>query len=912
MLQVVPSQDQIHLANIYKKKQAPVVHPVFFNKKTWAQIAGGSSFHAMLSVPSGIGSLLGAKLLVIASNSLDNSGLADCIAFLEHSVELLSDQLCEIGAIVISILYPLSIVISSSYSALNLDMVVDSVVVPFSPSSPVTGNVGPELSLSSSKILITKMGGLESKMMALEVSISSVLTRLDSLCSNLGLVATCNIKGINNSAKQEDIVCWHKNMNNLISIVTETKLKDKICPWIINKFSGVWVFTSGLDSGHMGSGVVIIINISLVQHVCKVSEVPGRLLSVKLLFKNKLSMSILGLYAVSFVVLSGDFNKDSVHKCASFKKCLDLGLVNSLLGSPVVKTIDYILVSSNLVNTVLECSIVDVSEYFDTDHQAIFVIVGLSGLLDVQLNSLHKQVNKNCWKFDFKDKFENATLVNAGMFSDEFAVTVKFSDLDAIIKALVVQDLIDSDAASNCVHSALSGIRKSYYASKLAESLVAKKANIRAAIDKRIESFEINKGHTIKNVLEYSFRTVVLDHLVVDNELILEPNSVRSKVDVIMEGWTRKRDVIANVSNVWFRQYWLLDYVFDKAFSGIMHSVELSKLLDVIFDLSDGKAAGFLDITNKLWKHCDKSILDILLVFLNFCLSCKLGVLMNICFIALIKTAHKILSKILSNKISLAYSIFNVLYRDNFSVLKGMTTQSPIFAVRSVVKDTLEKNQKLWLVLQNMWKAYNLKSLVRIKMYNRFIRFFGSIHKNCTNRVMTDFELMDGYCVHDSLDQGEVFSPLLCKVKRQESMCGYRLSSHFISKNGCAESQARLSSFFVAGVFVDDTIWVGSSWAATQHILDVASEFFQINDISINNNKTVAILINSKISNSSLSINGSPIFIAKKGESHQYLDIFPLTEGLLKPSLVKANLDVYFFTNLVLKKAVSDKQFFIL
>ncbi|KAG9297556.1 hypothetical protein G9A89_007631 [Geosiphon pyriformis] len=55
--------------------------------------------------------------------------------------------------------------------------------------------------------------------------------------------------------------------------------------------------------------------------------------------------------------------------------------------------------------------------------------------------------------------------------------------------------------------------------------------------------------------------------------------------------------------------------------------------------------------------------------------------------------------------------------------------------------------------------------------------------------------------------------------------------------------------------------------------------------------------------------NGSPISITKKGESHCYLDIFLFTKDLSKPSLAKAHSDVRFFTNLVLKKAILDKQF---
>ncbi|KAG9293423.1 hypothetical protein G9A89_009147 [Geosiphon pyriformis] len=112
----------------------------------------------------------------------------------------------------------------------------------------------------------------------------------------------------------------------------------------MNKFVGVRVFTSGLVSGHMGSGVAIVMNFSLARHVCKVSKVPGWLLSIKLLFKNKLSVSILGLYAgassvvrfsqagevnsliakavneSSFVVFGGDFNEDSVIKTETSNK----------------------------------------------------------------------------------------------------------------------------------------------------------------------------------------------------------------------------------------------------------------------------------------------------------------------------------------------------------------------------------------------------------------------------------------------------------------------------------------------------------------------------------------------------------------------------------------------------------------
>ncbi|KAG9301884.1 hypothetical protein G9A89_004564 [Geosiphon pyriformis] len=196
---------------------------------------------------------------------------------------------------------------------------------------------------------------------------------------------------MNNCAKQADIVHWHKDMNNLVSIVTETKLKGKIHPWIADRFDGVCVFTSGLDSGHIGSGVAIILNFLLARHVCKVLEVPGQLLSAG----NINSFIAKTMNESSFVILGSDFNENSSHKCASFNKCFDLSLVNSLGGSSfvksltwcnshgVTKTIDYIFVFSNLINAVVNRSVAGVDDFFDTDHKAVSVSVSVDSLLNV-------------------------------------------------------------------------------------------------------------------------------------------------------------------------------------------------------------------------------------------------------------------------------------------------------------------------------------------------------------------------------------------------------------------------------------------------------------------------------------------------------------------------------------------------
>ncbi|KAG9290693.1 hypothetical protein G9A89_011656 [Geosiphon pyriformis] len=827
---VVSDQNRVCLAGIYKKKLAPIACPVLFGGKTWAQVASGTPFHAFFSGFSGSGLHSDLVPPLAVSDPLVISHLSGHLAILEHSLELLADYVS--GILVRLDSFALG-------SEVNSDMIVDNALSSSGITSPVTDDAVINLSASDSKVFTAKVGSLETKLVTLKALVGLVLNKLNLLCSgSVWKIAICNVRGMNNYAKQADIVHWHKDINNLVSIVTETKLKGKICPWITNRFDGVRVFLLGLNSGHMGSGIAIILNSSLARHVCK-------LLSVRLLFKNKLSVSILGLYTgaslvvcfsqagvinsfiakvineSSFIIFGGDFNEDGSHKCASFNKCFDLGLVNSLGGSlfvksptwcnscGVAKTIDYVFVSSNLINVVVDRSVAGVDDFFDTNHKAVFVSVSIGELLD---------------KFDIKCasevkwlEFKNAMADNASMFSGAFVMARKFSDMNEIwnivrkimvlsvdrtfkkkwfksfdsvfnkvsfrfhklellvfklvrnshlvfnklnsFGASVVRSLFFSSSGFGLICSMLAKARKLYCASKLLESKCTEKSSIKQAINKRIKSFELDKGHTIRSVLERSFYKIVLDYLVVGDKLVLEPDSVKSK------------------------------HVFDGAFSGVMCPISFDEMLAVVKNLPDRKVASLFGISNELWK--------------------------------------------------------------------------------------------------------------------------------CCNKVMTDFGLTDGYCVHDGLDQGEIFSSLLwhifydsllCEVKKQDSVYGYRLNSHFISKTGQMDPQAGLSSFLATGAFVDDTIWVGSSQAATQCILDVANEFFRFNNISVNNDKTVTISINWQVLDPHLTISGVPISIAKKGESHCYLGIFLSFKSFSKPSLAKAQANVWFFVNLVLKKAVSDKQ----
>ncbi|KAG9302972.1 hypothetical protein G9A89_022632 [Geosiphon pyriformis] len=86
----------------------------------------------------------------------------------------------------------------------------------------------------------------------------------------------------------------------------------------------------------------------------------------------------------------------------------------------------------------------------------------------------------------------------------------------------------------------------------------------------------------------------------------------------------------------------------------------------------------------------------------------------------------------------------------------------------------------------------------------------------------------------------------------------------------------------MTGAFVDDTIWIGNSQTATQFILDIANKFFSINNISINNNKIIAILINRRVKNTALRISGSLILIAKCASVVMFANAFGIFDQLFE------------------------------
>ncbi|KAG9294146.1 hypothetical protein G9A89_021505 [Geosiphon pyriformis] len=184
--------DAFNTLMLYAKKNVLIFCSAAFSDKLWAQVVSSASFSSGLQFDFGSGSgffsfgalnLDGGSLFVLTNNSSLNTHLAS----LERSLELLSDQVSDIVHKFSSIkLMSLALFPSSAHSVApiiinldsNLNIVLDGSII-----VPTSFSVVSALGLSSLKILMTKVGCLKSKLVALEASTGLVLAKLDQLCA---------------------------------------------------------------------------------------------------------------------------------------------------------------------------------------------------------------------------------------------------------------------------------------------------------------------------------------------------------------------------------------------------------------------------------------------------------------------------------------------------------------------------------------------------------------------------------------------------------------------------------------------------------------------------------------------------------------------------------------------------------
>src|SRR6266496_6434327 len=396
-------------------------------------------------------------------------------------------------------------------------------------------------------------------------------------------------------------------------------------------------------------------------------------------------------------------------------------------------------------------------------------------------------------------------------------------------------------------------------------------------IKERCNNYKDDQKSMINSIMERKIRHITIDKVYKnkDGKEFLYTNSKDIKRETnehfqTVAGATNT-DKIIDKNNFWYEQYKEKEYINNDIYNHLMDEPTWDEWIETVKLLPNGKAAGLSKISYEMIKYLSDDYQEIIYNFICACIKMnnipdawrKATVylipkpkpfnsdLNNTRPITLLETMRKAMVALLNQRFTHILKDNNVLKGNQFAGLPTNSTFELIRIINEIIQDVTEKNKELWLLSQDLGKAYDRvniymlkRALRRINLPPLFISFIKHLFLHRTNQVFTSYGLTDKYEVKIGIDQGEIISPLLWCIyydplltEVEQSNLGYTIQQRY--KKNIFDCIFQSKSFSTASVaFMDDTQWLSNSQSNLEKILTIADSFYKLNDIQVNKDKS--------------------------------------------------------------------------
>ena len=135
------------------------------------------------------------------------------------------------------------------------------------------------------------------------------------------------------------------------------------------------------------------------------------------------------------------------------------------------------------------------------------------------------------------------------------------------------------------------------------------------------------------------------------------------------------------------------------------------------------------------------------------------------------ETFRKYVTKVFTTRLEKIIRENNILEGSNYAGLIGSSTESPIHILSMIIEEVREKNKELWILLQEMKKAFDSVSLESLKLALQRIKipvlgqsFIIDLFDKRQTRIITALGLTEAVIAEDGIEQGEVILPLVWRI----------------------------------------------------------------------------------------------------------------------------------------------------